>query len=213
MTTCALPPSDDSYGYGGEVSECLDASTNKCVKVTDKGPYLAADLVTCTMTKPKKQQYAGEAWAGIPPPPPLKPLPAPTPTCLAKRKAYAATEYGKILEAAKKKGECPSVAVACHDVPDDQLMAKKDALIAYFDMAAACPPWCVPGTATSDGDNQDTHGICITGEDVNIFKQQIVDLPEWKAMGTNKKIPANFGIMSICKMAQNFLKGFMDGTK
>jgi hypothetical protein len=193
---------------GMDGSQCQNPD-GSCSKVTSKGPYVAADLVSCTNKKPKEQEYAGESWAGIPPPAPLAPFPPATPDCKAKTAAFMATAYGKAI----KPGVCPTVAVACLKVPDNQLMAKKQALIQYFDMAAACPPWCVPGSATSDGDNQDTHGICITGEDVNIYKQQIADLPEWKAMGTNNKIPANFGIISMCKMAQNFLKGFMDGAK
>merc|ERR1712216_962397 len=119
------------------------------------------------------------------------------------RAAFFKTKYGKAI----KGGVCPTVAVV--KVPKNELSDKKAALMQYFDMAAACPPWCVPGSATFDGDNQDTHGICITGDDVNIYKQQIADLPEWQAMGTNDRFPANFGIMSICKMAKGFLKGFM----
>jgi len=196
-----------------EVSACSDkqcvAKDGSCAAVNKKtGPWISADLVTCTMKKPKEQQYAGESWAGIPPPAPLKPFPPPTPDCLAKRKAFMATEYGKAIT----PNVCPTVSVACHKVPASKLHEKKKAFIQYFEMAAACPPWCVPGSATSDGDNQDTHGICITGEDVNIYKQQIADLPEWKAMGTNNKIPGNFGIISMCKMAKNFLAGFMDGA-
>jgi len=189
-------------------SEC-EMPDGTCKKTGPKGPFLAADLVMCTDKEPKHQQYAGESWSGLPPPLPITPIAAPTAKCLALKKTFMATKYGKAIT----PGVCPTVAVACLKVPTAELMDKKAAMLQYFEMAAECPEWCVPGSATNDGDNQDTHGICITGQDVNIFKQQIADLPEWKGMGTNNKIPANFGIISICQMGKNFLGGFMDGSK
>jgi len=199
-----------------EMAECaLDGSEcqtddGKCHKTTLDGPYMAEDLVSCSDTKPEEQHYAGTSWAGVPPPLPKEKLPSPSPACEKAKKEFGAGKYGFALN--PPGDTAPTVALACHNVPENKLAEKKEALLQYFDMAAECPPWCVPGTATSDGLVADTNGICITGQDTLMFKQQISDLPEWKHMGTNNKIPGNAGIMSICKMAKNFVAGFREGV-
>lgn len=198
--------------HDAEMSECaLDGSEclgkdGTCKKVTDKGPYMGEDLVSCSDTKPAEQHYAGLAWAGIPPPPPIEPIPAPSAACKAAREAFAKLPvYGKSIE----DGVCPTIGLACVDVAEDKLSEKKKAMLQYFDMAAECPPWCLPGSETFDSNGvKTTNGICIRAEDTLMYKQQISDLPEWKAMGTNFKIPANAGIVDMCTMAKNFLKGF-----
>lgn len=191
-------------------SECL-SKDGKCTKTTDKGPFMAEDLVSCSDTKPAEQHYAGLAWAGIPPPPPIEPLPKPSKACLAARAAFAKLPvYGKAISG---DGVCPTVGIACTEVSEDQLSKKKEAMLQYFDMEAECPAWCLPGSETFDSNGvQTTHGICIQAQDVLMFKAQISDLPEWKAMGTNFKIPANAGIIGLCQMAKNFLKGFEAGV-
>jgi len=85
--------------------------------------------------------------------------------------------------------------------------SKKQDLMTYFDMAAACPPICKKGTATSDGRKQDTHGDCIDGDTMSMFKMQITSMPQYKAMGTNGRFKASAGAGSICGMVKSLASG------
>merc|ERR1712216_52157 len=187
-------------------SECQDKKTLKCKKINKKkGPWMANDLVSCTMTKPSKQAYAGEAWAGIPPPLPKTPLPKASKKCKALKAAFLKTKFGGILA---KTEMPPFQAVACSKITD--YVAKKKAFLDVFALAEACPPWCVPGSSTSDGFASDANGICVPAEDVAMFRQQIEDLPVYKKMGTNGKIPAG-PPGDLCRMAKSFAAGFGAG--
>merc|ERR1712146_776610 len=84
---------------------------------------------------------------------------------------------------------------------------KKKDLMLYFDMAAACPPMGKKGTATSDGRKQDTHGECIDGDTMAMFKMQITSMPTYKAMGTNGRFSAQLGAGSVCTMVKNLAAG------
>jgi hypothetical protein len=200
IAMCAMGPPDGPA--------CLNTD-GSCTKVNDiKGPYMDHDLVSCTNVKPAEQPYAGTSWAGVPPPPPLAPFPKPTEECKSLTAQFKAGKWGFAMDGSGM----PAVKLACAKIPDNHLSAQREGLMDYFDVAAACPPYCLPGTATSDGLNPATYGICIRGEDVQMFKAQIADLPQWGAMGTNMKYKAENGIISICQMAKNFVQGFKDGV-
>merc|ERR1712146_860814 len=55
------------------------------------------------------------------------------------------------------------------------------------------------------------HGICIDPDDTAGFKMQIEDLPVYKNMGTNGKIPAG-PPADLCRMARMFLEGIGAAT-
>jgi len=196
-------------------SECQDATTFACVKVNDKnGPWMSADMYTCTKTKPSQQAYGGVTWAGVPPPLPKTPLPKATPECKAMRASFKASPFGKYYN----KGSVPPFqGVACSDSKDFSkkkqehfFSKKKQAFLAVFAMAEACPPWCMPHTATSDGLTADTNGVCLTSDVISMFVEQIEDLPVYKNMGTNNKIPAG-PPSDLCRMATEFSEGFGAG--
>merc|ERR1711907_170553 len=180
-----------------EIKECaIDGSecqtpNGKCHKTTPKGPFMDTDLVSCTNKKPSEDMDAGLSWAGIPPPLALPPLPKPSKKCKALQK-----KVKKFLTGNPSKD---MVTLGCKGT--------KKQLMAYFDMAAACPPLCKKGTATSDGRKQDTHGECIDGDTMSMFKMQITSMPVYKKMGTNGRFSAKAGAGSICTMVKNLSAG------
>jgi colicin import membrane protein len=191
-------------------SECQKPD-GKCAKVNKKkGPWVAEDLVSCTDTKPKDQAFAGESWAHIPKPLPLKKF-HPSPKCIELHKKFAAGPYGGSLTMGKiGTSKFPLVNVACAKGitgPKEHKQAFED----LFDFFAACPPYCLKGTATTDGLAADTHGVCIDPADMAGFKMQITDLPVYKAMGTNDKIPAG-PPADLCRMAKSFAAGILGGS-
>merc|ERR1712036_14821 len=140
------------------MKECaLDGSecqwpNGKCAKTTKKGPFMASDLVSCSKTKPSSDMDAGLSWAGIEPPLALPPLPKPSAKCKGLRK--------KVSKYLKGNPSKDMVTLGCKG-------SKKD-LMTYFAMAAACPPICKKGTATAG-----THGDCVDGDTMAMFKMQI----------------------------------------
>jgi len=187
-------------------TECLGAD-GKCKKTNpEKGPYMASDLVTCTDTKPEEQAYAGDKWVNLTAPLPMEPIPAPSAECIKLKAAFQRTTYGFALAA--KEG-CPLEAIACHNTTD--FAAKKKAYLDFFTISSNCPAFCIPGTETSDGLNQDTNGICIQPEDFAMFKAQITDMPIYAAMGTNQRIGPG-PHPNLCRMAHSFVDGFMEGA-
>merc|ERR1711988_1541889 len=185
-------------------SEC-QTPDGKCHKTTPKGPFMATDMVSCSDMKPSEDQDSGLAWAGISPPLPLPPLPKPSKKCKALRKQCKATGCNLGLEGLKSKDayarnpQTALVNLGCNGSKQD--------LMLYFDMAAACPPICRAGTQTSDGRNQDTHGDCIDGDTMAMFKMQITSMPVYKDMGTNGRFKANVGAGSICTMVKSLASG------
>merc|ERR1711988_509399 len=176
-------------------SEC-QTPDGKCHKTTPKGPFMDTDLVSCTNKKPSEDQDSGLSWAGIAPPLALPPLPKPSPKCMALQKKCKASGCKLGLQGNPSKD---MVALGCKGT-------KKD-LMLYFDMSAACPPICKKGTATSDGRKQDTHGDCIDGDTMSMFKMQITAMPSYKAMGTNGRFSATKGQGSVCNMVKNLSAG------
>merc|ERR1711907_864544 len=149
------------------------------------------DLVSCTNKKPSEDQDSGLAWAGDETPKELPPLPKPSKKCKKLQK-----KVSKYLTGNPSKD---MVTLGCKGT-------KKD-LMAYFNMAAACPPLCKKGTATSDGRAQDTHGDCIDGDTMAMFKAQLTSMPQYKAMGTNGRFSAQLGAGSVCTMVKNLAAG------
>jgi len=189
-------------------SECR-STEGKCVAITNDGPYMADDLVSCTDTKPEDQAYSGEAWAGVPPPLPKTPLPKPSDKCKALRTKFAKGAYASVLT----KPGCPVLGIACAEGKGQEFYAtKKTAFVDFFAMAAECPPYCFPGTETNDGLTDDTNGICITGEDFGMFGAQITNMPVYKNMGTNNKIPAGKPA-DLCRMAHQFVDAMLGVVK
>jgi len=186
-------------------SECQDKD-GKCQKTDDKkGPYMADDLVSCTDTKPAEQAYGGEKWVGGLPPLPKTELKPESQKC---KDMHAKLE--KAFPAAFGNGTEPLTGIAC--MKDVDPAAHKQALLDFFDMAEECPPYCVPGTATSDGLVADTNGICIDSDDYMGFKEQITDLPVYHAFGTNNRFAGGDVDAELCSMAHNFIEGFGAGA-
>merc|ERR1711959_283540 len=185
-----------------EIKECaIDGSEcqspdGKCHKTTPKGPFMGEDMVSCSKTKPSESMDSGLSWAGIPPPLPLPALPKPSAKCLALRKKCKASGCKAGLKGNPSKD---MVTLGC--------TGKKTDLMLYFDMAAACPPICKKGTDTSYGRKQDTHGDCIDGDTMAMFKMQITSMPSYTAMGTNGRFSAKAGAGSICTMVKNLSAG------
>merc|ERR1711959_191187 len=179
MKECALDGSECQWPNG------------KCAKTTPKGPFMASDLVSCSKKKPTEDLDAGLSWAGIAPPLPLPALPKPSKKCKALRK-----KVSKYLTGNPSKD---MVKLGCK--------GSKKSLMNYFAMAAACPPICKKGTATSDGRAQDTHGDCIDGDTMAMFKMQITSMPVYKKMGTNGRFSAKAGAGSVCTMVKNLASG------
>merc|ERR1719271_959426 len=185
-----------------EMKECaMDGSEcqtpdGKCHKTTKKGPFMAEDLVSCSNKKPSMDQDSGLNWAGIAPPLATPPLPKPSKKCKALQKKCKASGCKAGLAGNPSKD---MVTLGCK--------GKKKDLMLYFDMAAACPPICKKGTATSDGRKQDTHGDCIDGDTMAMFKMQITSMPSYTAMGTNGRFKASAGAGSICGMVKSLASG------
>lgn len=187
-------------------SQCQNDDGSCSTVNATTGPYMADDLVSCTDTKPEDQSMAGGNWAGVEDPLPKKDLPKPSDKCIELRNAALNTTFGFAFA---QKDECPGVAIACHNTTDYK--AKHKAFLDFFDMAVECPPYCIPGTQTTDGLVEDTNGICITGADMMMFKKQIQDLPVYKALGTNGRFPAG-PPGDLCRMAKEFVAGFSAGS-
>merc|ERR1711907_430904 len=171
------------------------ASTKKDMEIKEcaiDGSECQTPNGKCHKTTPKGPfMDAGLSWAGIPPPLALPPLPKPSKKCKALQK-----KVKKFLTGNPSKD---LVTLGCKGT--------KKQLMAYFDMAAACPPLCKKGTATSDGRKQDTHGECIDGDTMSMFKMQITSMPVYKKMGTNGRFSAKAGAGSICTMVKNLSAG------
>jgi hypothetical protein len=188
---------------GSECQSC-NTATNKCsCKKLDaaKKIFMGADLVSCSDT-PTKSSYAGEHWAGVPAPAPLAPnLPVDAAKCNAAK--------AKVAPAFAQKAKCPCEFIACGKMKWE---AKKAALHNVLDAGTWCEQYCFPGTATKTNDGvADSHGICIDQIVYKQLAQQLDDLPNYKAMGTNDKIKAG-PKADLCRMVKNTLCGALGGA-
>merc|ERR1711871_1311504 len=192
-------------------SECQEG--NKCKKIDNsKGPYMAADGFSCSKVKQSwvgdEDESGGLAWAGIDQEAaPLEPLKAADPK---KCDALTAGATGLFKTAITSKTSCPLLTAAC--ATKVTFKERRHAMLSVFDWTAACKPWCYPGTATKTADGvQDTWGICLDAADVMQAKEQITDMPSYKASGTGNRFPAG-PKGDICKMAKMFACGFASGA-
>merc|ERR1711871_1908162 len=192
-------------------SECQEG--NKCKKIDNsKGPYMAADGFSCSEVKQSwvgdEDESGGLAWAGIDQEAaPLEPLKAADPK---KCDALTTGATGLFKTAITSKTSCPLLTAAC--ATKVTFKERRHAMLSVFDWTAACKPWCYPGTATKTADGvQDTWGICLDAADVMQAKEQVTDMPSYKASGTGNRFPAG-PKGDICKMAKMFVCGFAAGA-
>merc|ERR1712072_70955 len=202
-------------------SECeLDASpdskhdTASCEKTIGHGGkvyYLADDMITCTKKKPaggivgsdEEGNNALDDWVHLG-------TPAPTPAETdsgACTKAKAAFAKGPVAKLAAGGPE----AIACSDKlsADEQ----KAGLEAFMHVGSLCPAHCDDDEDVHDTDaNGDTttQKLCITKDDIKLFRQQIESMPVYKNMGTNGRFKAG-PKADVCRMVKNLQAGWNAG--
>jgi len=166
-------------------SECQTAD-GKCYKTSPTGPYMAADLVSCSQKKPKDDADAGLKWAGIEPPLPSEKCPPVTKRCKILTKACAGQRG---CAAAQKLGPLKgSIHVGCAE-------GKKE-LDLWLDMHANCCDKTMIGFS----------------DNVPMFKMQIFHLPDYiKSSIKASKFEANSGAGSVCHMVKSLVKGIESG--
>jgi len=202
---------------GSECQKCVavknkDKEKCECIKVGKKGPYIGEDLISCSDVKTAAdsdpQDQTGNDWAGIDAPLEKSPEVARDQAKCDKIKNGAT---GILKEAFKVNSDSPMVSVACNEAKVT-FAARKAALLSVFDAGENCLPYCFPGTATeTDNGVADTNGICLDADAMDGFKWQITDMPSYKAMGTNNKIPAG-PPADLCRMAKNLVCGMTGGA-
>jgi hypothetical protein len=192
-------------------SECQKGGT--CIKTNpDKGPYMAADGFSCSEVK---QSYDGDwddggglAIAGIAPEAaPLEPLKAKDQgKCDALKKGAV-----KLFKAAiDQEASAPILYTACAEGYTHG--ERYSAMMEAFDYAAACKPFCYPGTETYTPDHvQDTWGICLDPASIEMGKANIEDMPNYKPSGTGGRFAAG-PKSDICRMAKNLICGMAAGA-
>merc|ERR1712195_362500 len=207
---------DDMAECATDGSECLSCVKNgedkekcECKKVGDDGPFIGADFYSCTDTKTAadsdKNDQSGNNWAAVSAPLPKTPLVAADQEKCDKIEEDAT---GVLKDAFDSGADCPVLSVACSKMSfEDKTAAFEEA----FAHAAACKPFCFPGTSTETDDGvSDTNGICIGPEDMSGLKMQIDDLPQYENMGTNGKI-AGGPPPDVCKIATQVICGLTGG--
>merc|ERR1719230_2357723 len=185
-------------------SECR-AEDGTCKKISDKGPYLGDDYVSCS-DKPGDHggEYGGEAWMGADNAPAAVVPEEPSDEC--KKLLDANADAKKAME---NKEDCPVVVAACGD-DDGKLGDDKDTPAKYAKVIAAvnaicdamgeCPEYCYPGTGTTTDDGvTDTLGNCIDKGTYAGFKQMIGDMPVYEKSGTNGRFTAGDPGPALCK--------------
>merc|ERR1719171_1539310 len=185
-------------------SECR-AEDGTCKKISDKGPYLGDDYVSCS-DKPGDHggEYGGEAWMGADNAPAAVVPEEPSDEC--KKLLDANADAKKAME---NKEDCPVVVAACGD-NDGKLGDDKDTPAKYAKVIAAvnaicdamgeCPEYCYPGTGTTTDDGvTDTLGNCIDKGTYAGFKQMIGDMPVYEKSGTNGRFTAGDPGPALCK--------------
>merc|ERR1719171_1021596 len=184
-------------------SECR-AEDGTCKKISDKGPYLGDDYVSCS-DKPGDHggEYGGEAWMGADNAPAAVVPEEPSDEC---KKLLDANADAKAAMATHD--DMPLVNAACKDggkLGDDKDTPAKyqkvlDALGAICDAMGECPEYCYPGTGTTTDDGvTDTLGNCIDKGTYAGFKQMIDDMPVYEKSGTNGRFTAGDPGPALCK--------------
>jgi len=178
--------------HDGSIRECsLDGTEcqtpdGKCHKTSPTGPYMAADLVSCSMKKPKDDADAGLKWAGIEPPLPSEKCPPVTKRCKTLTRACAGQRG---CAAAQKLGPLKGTEhVGCYE-------GKKE-LDLWLDTRANCCDKTMIGFS----------------DNVPMFKMQIFHLPDYiKSSIKASKFEANSGTGSVCHMVKSLVKGIEQG--
>merc|ERR1719333_1579561 len=184
-------------------SECR-AEDGTCKKISDKGPYLGDDYVSCS-DKPGNHggEYGGEAWMGADNAPAAVVPEEPSDEC---KKLVDANADAKAAMATHD--DMPLVNAACKDggkLGDDKDTPAKyqkvlDALGAICDAMGECPEYCYPGTGTTTDDGVTaTLGNCIDKGTYAGFKQMIDDMPVYEKSGTNGRFTAGDPGPALCK--------------
>lgn len=164
--------------------ECLDKH-NKCQETDGvHAPFMGADLVHCSKTAPAMKPFSGMSWAHIPAPPPPPPV-VPSKKCKAlEAKCAASLTCGPLLKMDSIKA---TEAAGCG--------SSKNLLDLWFAVTSECPNTKYPGFR----------------DNIPMWKQQIDDMPVYKASGTTGRFKANRGAGSICNMVTMLVKGFAAG--
>merc|ERR1719305_2283546 len=189
-------------------SECR-AEDGTCKKISDKGPYLGDDYVSCS-DKPGDHggEYGGEAWMGADNAPAAVVPEEPSDEC---KKLLGAN--ADAAAAMKNKEDCPVVVAACGD-DDGKLGDDKDTPAKYAKVIAAvnaicdamgeCPEYCYPDTETKTDDGiVDSLGNCIDKGTYAGFKQMIDDMPVYEKSGTNGRFTAGDPGPALCKAVRD----------
>merc|ERR1712046_300020 len=140
------------------------AEDGTCKKISDKGPYLGDDYVSCS-DKPGDHggEYGGEAWMG-------------------------ADNAPAAVVPEEPSDECKKLLDANADAKAAMVNA---AVNAICDAMGECPEYCYPGTGTTTDDGvTDTLGNCIDKGTYAGFKQMIGDMPVYEKSGTNGRFTA-----------------------
>merc|ERR1719454_273763 len=190
-------------------SECR-AEDGSCKKISDKGPYLGDDYVSCS-DKPGDHggEYGGEAWMGADNAPAAVVPEEPSDEC----KKLLAANADAAAAISKSDGDCPVVELACGD-DDGKLGDDKDTPAKYAKVIAAidavcdamgeCPEYCYPDTETKTDDGiVDSLGNCIDKGTYAGFKQMIDDMPVYEKSGTNGRFTAGDPGPALCKAVRD----------
>merc|ERR1719454_920787 len=190
-------------------SECR-AEDGTCKKISDKGPYLGDDYVSCS-DKPGDHggEYGGEAWMGADNAPAAVVPEEPSDEC----KKLLAANADAAAAISKSDGDCPVVELACGD-DDGKLGDDKDTPAKYAKVIAAigaacdamgeCPEYCYPDTETKTDDGiVDSLGNCIDKGTYAGFKQMIDDMPVYEKSGTNGRFTAGDPGPALCKAVRD----------
>jgi hypothetical protein len=176
----------------GTMRECaLDGTEcqtpdGKCHKTSKKGPYMAADLVSCSKVKPKDDADAGLAWAGIEPPLPPEKCPPPTIKCLHAENACKSNKGCNLARAlGPLKG---SIHIGCQE--------GKEELELWFDFKAACCDKTMIGFT----------------DNIPMFKMQVYNTADYiKSSLKSTKFTNNHGAGSVCHMVKSLVAGVKAG--
>merc|ERR1711881_108534 len=176
----------------GTMRECaLDGTEcqtpdGKCNKTSKKGPYMAADLVSCSKVKPKDDADAGLAWAGIEPPLPPEKCPPPSIKCLH---AESSCKANKGCNLARSMGPLKgSIHVGCQE-------GKEELDLRFFFKAACCDKTMIGFT-----------------DNIPMFKMQVYNTADYiKSSLKSTKFTNNHGAGSVCHMVKSLVAGVEAG--
>lgn len=207
-------------------SECQDAD-GACHNMEKDHLFMDCNGYSCTSKHKTDAECDTDGnWAGVEDP--LKPTPLKPVTDKCKSLQADLAEYngGMFADAAKfltMKGEqvtdCPLCMVGCKEGATRQQM--KEGLSKLFLAAEECPPYCIPGTATSttghqhadesEYDVQDNNGICVGEGAMKMLAKNLHDIPVYKATGTGDRFAAGIST-TMCEFSKKVVNGWFAGA-